>query len=46
MEKSMEFAKALGAKAILEKGKGHFTKNDGVTAMPSVFQEIKKMAGI
>ena len=45
MEKSMEFQKALGAKAILERGKGHFTKREGVDALPSVFKSIVDMAG-
>ena len=40
MEKSLEFQKALGAKAILERGKGHFSKSEGVTALPSVFKSI------
>lgn len=44
MERSLEFQKALGAKAILERGKGHFSKGDGVTALPSVFKSIIEMS--
>jgi len=40
MERSIEFGKALGAKAIMERGKGHFSKNEGVTALPSVFRSL------
>lgn len=40
LEKSLEFQKALGAKAILERGKGHFTKSDGIDALPSVYRSI------
>lgn len=40
MEESLRFQKALGAKAILERGKGHFTKSEGVDALPSVFRSI------
>ena len=40
MEKSLEFQKALGAKGILERGKGHFSKSEGVDALPSVFKNI------
>ena len=44
LERSLEFQKALGAKAILERGKGHFTKGDGVTALPSVFESMIEMS--
>lgn len=44
LEQSFQFQKALGAKAILEKGKGHFTKSEGSTALPSVFQSLMSMA--
>ncbi|MCR4311011.1 MAG: alpha/beta fold hydrolase [Candidatus Taylorbacteria bacterium] len=40
MERSLEFQKALGAKGILERGKGHFTKSEGADALPSVFKSI------
>ncbi len=40
LERSLEFQKALGAKGILEKGKGHFTKSEGVVALPSVFKAL------
>ena len=32
----LAFAKSLGAKVILEKGKGHFCADDGVLALPVV----------
>ncbi len=44
MEKSLEMAKQLGAKTILERGKGHFTATDGVSALPSVLSALLKMA--
>ncbi len=44
MEKSLEMAKQLGAKTILERGKGHFTAGDGVTALPSVLSVLLKFA--
>jgi len=44
MEKSLEMAKALGAKTILERGKGHFTERDGVTALPSALSALLKMS--
>lgn len=44
MERSLEFQKSLGAKAILEKGKGHFTKSEGVEALPSVFKSIVELS--
>lgn len=40
MERSLEFQKTLGAKAILERGKGHFSKDEGVDALPSVFKSL------
>lgn len=43
MEKSLEFQKALGAKGILERGKGHFSKSEGSTALPAVFKSIIEM---
>ncbi|TSC58072.1 MAG: hypothetical protein Greene041679_182 [Parcubacteria group bacterium Greene0416_79] len=46
IEKSLEFAKQLGAKTILERGKGHFTTRDGVKALPSAFSALLKMGGI
>ncbi len=42
VEKSLEFAKQLGAKTILERGKGHFS--DGMVSLPSVLQALLKMA--
>jgi predicted alpha/beta hydrolase family esterase len=44
MEKSLEMAKQLGAKTILERGKGHFTAREGVTALPSALAALLKMA--
>lgn len=44
MEKSLEFAKQLGAKTILERGRGHFCASDGVTALPSVLKALLKMS--
>lgn len=38
LAKGISFAKALGAKVIIEKGKGHFCKDDGVTALPTVLE--------
>ncbi len=43
MVKSLEFQKALGAKGTLERGKGHFTKSQGVDALPSVFKVLMDM---
>lgn len=45
MEKSLEFAKELGAKTILERGKGHFTACDNVTALPAVLHALLRMTG-
>ena len=44
MEKSLEFAGELGAKTILLRGKGHFTADDGVRALPSALSALLKMA--
>lgn len=44
MEKSLEFQKALGAKGILERGKGHFTKREGSEALPSIYKSILDMS--
>ena len=43
VEKSLEFARQLGAKTILERGRGHFTTSDGVTALPSALSALLKM---
>lgn len=37
---SLEFAKQLGAKTVLLRGKGHFSARDGITALPSVLSSI------
>ncbi|MBU6390401.1 alpha/beta hydrolase [Patescibacteria group bacterium] len=37
---SMDFTAKLGAKAVMEKGKGHFNKDNDVTALPSVFSSL------
>lgn len=42
MEKSLEFARQLGAKTILERGKKHF--GDGLTALPSALSALLKFA--
>ncbi len=44
MERSLEFQKALGAKGILERGKGHFTNDGGSVALPSVFKSLIEMS--
>lgn len=44
VERSLEFKNALGAKAILERGKGHFTKSEGSVAMPAVFKSVMAMS--
>jgi len=38
------FEKELGAKIIVEEGKGHFTAEKGVTELPVVLEELLKMA--
>ncbi len=43
LERSLEFQKTLVAKAILERGRGHFTKSEAVTALPSVFKSLMEM---
>lgn len=40
--KSLEFARQLGAKTILERGKRHFS--DGLTSLPSVLSALLTMA--
>jgi uncharacterized protein len=37
------FTNVLKSKVIVERKKGHFTKEDGVTAMPSVVKELLAM---
>ena len=44
--KSLEFANQLGAKTILERGKGHFTEGDGVTALPTALSALLKIAAV
>lgn len=44
IERSIEFAKQLGAKTILERGKGHFTTRDNVTALLSVLNVLVRMS--
>ena len=44
MERSLQMAKELGGKTILERGKGHFGTSDGVTALPSVLNALLKMS--
>jgi len=38
------FEKKLGAKVIVEKNKGHFTKDDDIFELPEVVQSIEKLA--
>jgi predicted alpha/beta hydrolase family esterase len=44
MEKSLEMARQLRAKTILERGKGHFTAHEGITALPSALNALLRMA--
>ena len=44
LEKSLAFAKELGAKTIMERGRGHFTTEDGVIALPSALSALIKMS--
>lgn len=39
-ENASTFKNELGAKVVIEKGKGHFTENDGVTKVPEVLAEF------
>lgn len=39
------FKKNLGANIIIEKNKGHFLKEDGITKVPEVLEELKKWFG-
>lgn len=45
LPRSYEFARTLRAKAVLERGKGHFSRGNGVSALPSAFKAIMAMAG-
>jgi predicted alpha/beta hydrolase family esterase len=38
------FKEKLGAKIIVERGKGHFSGEDNITKLPVVLDEIVKMA--
>lgn len=42
MEKSLEFAKHLGAKTVLDRGKNHFS--DGLKSLPSALSALLKMS--
>lgn len=44
LPRSLEFAEALGAKAVLEKGKRHFTGSAGVTALPAAFSALMSLS--
>lgn len=46
LARSLEFQKALGAKAVLERGKGHFCADEGVTALPSAFKALMTMSAL
>lgn len=37
------FEKTLGAKVIVEKGKGHYTAEEGVTRVPRVMKEVERL---
>lgn len=39
------YKEKLGAKIIVESGKGHFSDDDGVTEIPIVLDEIVRMSG-
>lgn len=43
LQKGLEFQRGLGAKLVIEKNKGHFCKEDGVTELPSVFDSLLDM---
>lgn len=45
LERATEFAKLLDAKIIIHPGKGHFTKDEGVIALPSAFKSILSFSG-
>ncbi len=38
------FEKKLGAEVIIQKGKGHFNKSDGVTKVPIVLEKILEIS--
>jgi len=40
-----EFSSKLGAKIIIEKGKGHMSADTGVTELPSLLEELLIMSG-
>lgn len=40
LNQGLEFQNNLGAKLILENGKGHFCQSDGVTELPSVLESL------
>jgi len=44
LDRGIEFQRALGARLIIEKGKGHFCADDGVTSLPNAFSSIIKMS--
>jgi hypothetical protein len=44
VENAALFEKKLGARTILECGKGHYTKSDGVTAVPDVLEKVLSIA--
>ena len=43
LDDAKSFRKRLNAKIIIEKGKGHFTLNDGVDKLPSALEALKEM---
>ena len=44
LENAEEFKKKLGATTIIEKGKGHYTQQEGITQIQQVLDCIKEMA--
>ncbi|MBI4020183.1 MAG: serine hydrolase family protein [Candidatus Aenigmarchaeota archaeon] len=45
LENASMFRERLGAKIIIQAGKGHFTKEDGITKVPAALEATLAMAG-
>jgi len=43
LDNSKVFEEKLGAKIIIEKGKGHFSGEDGITELPVVLDELSRL---
>lgn len=43
LENKTVFEKKIGSMTIVEKDKGHFTSDDGITQMPEILQAIDKL---